>query len=108
MYILNAVKKWYGIAKPQSVEAHYVSEMKDALEEAYDKYIAGIRAASENLRNMEKPADEGGAKLQARGGSSAFNENAVSTAIWEALDHADTGNDNLIKVSSMPQYVESL
>ena len=103
--ILNALKKWYGVAKPQSVEANYVLEMKDALSEAYDKYIAGIRAASENLRNMEKPADEGGAKLQARGGSSAFNENAVSTAIWEALDHADQGYDNLIKVSSMPQYI---
>ena len=33
---------------------NYVSEMKDALSEAYDKYIAGIRAASENLRNLEK------------------------------------------------------
>lgn len=106
--ILNALKKWYGVAKPQSVEANYVLEMKDALSEAYDKYIAGIRAASENLRNMEKPADDGGAKLQARSGSSAFNENAVSTAIWEALDHADKHHDNLIKVSEMPQYVQSL
>ena len=64
--IVNAVKKWYGIAKPQSVEAHYVSEMKDALEGAYDRYIVRIRAASQNLRNMEKAADKGRAKLQAR------------------------------------------
>lgn len=64
--ILNAVKKWYGVAKPQSVEANYVSEMKDALSEAYDRYIAGIRAASENLRNIEKPAVKGGAKFSIR------------------------------------------
>ena len=65
--ILNAVKKWYGVAKPQSVEANYVLEMKDALSEIYDRYIAGIRAASENLRNIEKTADEGGIKNQFRG-----------------------------------------
>jgi len=62
--ILNALKKWYGVAKPQSVEANYVLEMKDALSEAYDKYIAGIRAASENLRNME--TSNNAAKLQGR------------------------------------------
>ena len=73
--ILNAVKKWYGVAKPQSVEANYVLEMKDALSEAYDKYIAGIRAASENLRNMEKPADKGGVRYDLREYSESQKKN---------------------------------
>ena len=87
--ILNAVKKWYGVAKPQSIEANYVLKMKDALSEAYDKYIAGIRAASQNLRNMEKPTNKGGAKLQARYSDTAdilndFNipENKISDYIY--------------------------
>ena len=74
--LMTAVKKWYGMAKPQSVEAKYVSEMKeDALGEAYDKYIAGIRAASQNLRNMEKPADKGGARYDLREYSESQKKN---------------------------------
>ena len=85
--ILNAVKKWYGVAKPQSVEANYVLEMKDALSEIYDKYIAGIRAASENLRNMEKTADKGGAKMQARNSESFVKDKYFDRQIdkWNDL-----------------------
>lgn len=34
-----------------------------------------------------------------------FNEYAIQNALWEAFDHQDEGNDNLIKVSKMPQYI---
>ena len=34
-----------------------------------------------------------------------FSEVAVSTALYDALDHKDSGDDNLIRVSRLPQYV---
>ncbi len=40
--------------------------------------------------------------------NTSFNEYAVSSAIWEALDHMDSGNDNLIKVGKIPNYINSL
>ena len=82
------------MAKPQSVEANYVLEMKDALSEIYDRYIAGIRAASENLRNMEKPADKGGVKLQGRG-STTFNDSDNS----ESKEILRITEENISKVS---------
>lgn len=35
----------------------------------------------------------------------AFSEIAVSTALWEAMDHGDAGHDNLILMSQMPRYI---
>lgn len=35
----------------------------------------------------------------------AFSEIAVSTALWEAMDHGDSGHDNLILMSQMPRYI---
>lgn len=40
------------------------------IEGAYDRYLAGIKAVRERGINIEKPADKGGAKLQARKKSS--------------------------------------
>ena len=40
------------------------------IEGAYDRYLAGIKAVRERGANIEKTADEGGAKLQARKKSS--------------------------------------
>ncbi len=47
-------------------------------------------------------------RFQDRESSQAFNEYSVSTAIWDALDHEDKGDDNLIKVGQMPKYINSL
>ena len=35
----------------------------------------------------------------------AFSEIAVSTALYDALDHGDTRQDNLILMSKMPRYI---
>lgn len=108
--ILNAVKKWYGVAKPQSIEANYVSEMKDALSEAYDKYIAGIRAASENLRNMEK-STEGAPKNMLRDIPSAFDQNIKSVAIMDPVVSL-TGNEfaksNVDLITQVTDYFNSV
>ena len=36
----------------------------------------------------------------------AFSEISVSTALYDALDHNDGGDDNLILMSKMPQFIE--
>ena len=36
----------------------------------------------------------------------AFSEIAVSTALYDALDHKDSGYDNLILMSKMPRFIE--
>ena len=38
----------------------------------------------------------------------AYEEWEVQTALYDALDHADTGFDNLIRVGQMPHYVTNL
>ena len=40
--------------------------------------------------------------------SERYDEHSVQTALWEAFDHNDMGNDNLIKVSKMPNYFVEL
>lgn len=71
--IANAVRRWYNKAvRATSYEAQQTARLGvETVERAHQLWIAGIRAASENLRNMEKPATEGGAKNQFRG----FTEN---------------------------------
>lgn len=40
-----------------------------------------------------------------RDDANVFNEYSIQAALWEAFDHHDMGNDNLIKVSKMPRYI---
>ena len=66
----------------------------DQLETAYDLWIRGIVNASRNLRHMEKPADEGGAKLQGRGSTTFIdNDNSESKEILRITE------ENISKVS---------
>ncbi len=37
-----------------------------------------------------------------------LQEYEVQTALWDAMDHADQGNDNVIKLGRMPRYVRTL
>lgn len=37
-----------------------------------------------------------------------LQEYEVQTALWDAMDHADRGNDNVIKLGRMPRYVRTL
>ena len=74
-------------------------------------------AETEKLIDMMNRALQG-ANVQVRGENAgkqhnvdnapkakAFSEIAVSTALWEAMDHGDAGHDNLILMSQMPRYI---
>lgn len=37
--------------------------------------------------------------------AAAFSKGTISVALWDAFDHKDSGDDNLIRVSKMPRYV---
>lgn len=37
-----------------------------------------------------------------------LQEYEVQTALWDAMDHADRGDDNVIKLGRMPRYVRTL
>lgn len=37
-----------------------------------------------------------------------LQEHEVQTALWDAMDHADRGDDNVIKLGRMPRYVRTL
>ena len=77
-----------------------MNKVENRVQELWDKAVAeGIRAENK---------ESGGVKNDNRNSSSSFNEYSVSSAIWEALDHADKHHDNLIKVGQMPRYIQSL
>lgn len=48
---------------------------------------------------MAKLFDNGGVEL---------NEYEVAGALWDAMDHGDAGDDNLIRIGQMPKYVTNL
>ena len=52
--IVDAVKQWHSVARPQSEEARITMRADvETLENAYDLLIKGIIKSAENLRNME-------------------------------------------------------
>ena len=64
--LIDRIRELYSRFKPTSEIGQMTKAAVKDIEGAFDRYLAGIRAASENLRNMEKPATEGGAKYMAR------------------------------------------
>lgn len=57
-------------------------------------------------KNVEQgEASEKGTRYSEANNSPWFNDYAISGALYEAFDHADSRNDNLIRVSEMPQYI---
>ena len=93
-------------------EAKLLEEKADDLQSIVDKYSAAVKEGikNQNARTAVKSDTEqsGNVQEQGRDNKSSFNKHAVSTAIWEALDHKDMGHDNLIKVGEMPKYIQSL
>ena len=47
-------------------------------------------------------------KYSLKSTETAYEEWEVQTALYDALDHADTGFDNLIRVGQMPHYITNL
>lgn len=87
----------------QALEGHL-----DEMQEAFDKAVLAAREnmAAERAVN-EKAAGEGGEKLQAWDGQT-IQDYEAEAAVRDAMDHADGGYDNLIKVGRMPKFLRNL
>ena len=93
--LISRMKRAYKGALLQSEEARLVRQWDtETLEKAQEMWLEGVTTAAKNLRNMEGTVENRTRAQSRQNNNSAFNENAVSTAIWEALDHADTHHDN--------------
>ena len=73
-----------------------------------------IKSATENIGTFDKAErdirysvdDETDAARQ--NDRQTLQEHEVQTALWDAMDHADRGDDNVIKLGRMPRYVRTL
>ena len=103
---LRAVVDAYKGVQPDSTEGRMVADMKDMIGTLQALYMDALVDASENFdAGAQKitTADSGGVRYQARPGQ--YGRWEVETALWDALDHGDKGQDNLIRVGNMPQFV---
>ena len=88
----------------------YAEEMQQILDNALAGAVRNTEAATENgtaAPNNGTAAPKNGTK-NARRENQQLEEHEVVTALYDALGHADTGNDNVIKVGLMPQFVREL
>ena len=87
--------------------------MVDSLEEMRDRFIDAFSTATENYQaeqavGKENTATEGGVQMMNYSEKQTLQEYEAQTAVYDALDHADAGDDNLIKVSRMPKFIRDL
>lgn len=79
--IVDAVKQWYSVARPQSEEARITMRAGvETLEQAYDLWTKGIIKSAENLRNMERESTD--TKYQGRA-------EAQDTEYLDAVERGD-------------------
>ena len=64
-------------------------------------------AVRETYGEIEKD-DAGKKKYSLKSTETTYEEWEVQTALYDALDHADAGFDNLIRVGPMPHYITNL
>ena len=117
--ILQNIKEWLNDflskQKSNSDEAKLIREFKNRIDEQIKLWDAMLKSSieanqalqnegitGEQLANAQKNTTNKG---DVQNADIEFNEYSVQAALWEAFDHQDMGNDNLIKVSNMPQYI---
>lgn len=112
--MLGRLKKALGIYKnlsPDTIEGNLVTKMKDSISELERLFTEGLADASENFKKTDVSKFETSEGVKYSGASYAnsdFAEYEVQTALYDALDHEDRGDENLISVGRMPQYITNL
>lgn len=95
-------------------EARAMMQYAEEMQQIWDNALAGaVRNAEAATENGTAAADNGTAAANngtknARRENQQLEEHEVVTALYDALDHADAGHDNVIKVGRMPQFVREL
>lgn len=65
--LIDRIRELYSRFKPTSQIGQMTKATVKDIEGAYDRYLAGIKAVRERGTNIEKTADEGGAKYSFAG-----------------------------------------
>ena len=84
-----------------------VQAVMDELETIQEIWDRGLETASGNAA-YRNTATEGGVQMMNYSEKQTLQEYEAQTAVYDALDHADAGDDNLIKVSRMPKFIRDL
>ena len=88
-------------------EARAMMQYAEEMQQIWDNALAGaVRNAEAATENGTAAANNG--TKNARRENQQLEEHEVVTALYDALDHADAGDDNVIKVGRMPQFVREL
>lgn len=88
-------------------EARAMMQYAEEMQQIWDNALAGaVRNAEAATENGTAAANNG--TKNARRENQQLEEHEVVTALYDALDHADAGDDNVIKVGRMPQFVRDL
>ena len=101
------LRKAFTGVEARHTEAKAMMKYADELSRIWDSALAGA------VRNAEAATENGTAApnnetKNARRENQQLEEYEVETALYDALDHADAGHDNVIKVGRMPQFVREL
>lgn len=64
---------------------------------------------SRDAQGSKKAATEGGSSARnSKWDEGQLNEYEVTSALYDALDHKDAGDDNLIRVGEIPLFIQKL
>ena len=93
-------------SRAQGMESAMTQTLK-TLDRLHQMWTEALEDAALNYRAASPETVAKVARGEARySRNNSFNEGTVKAAIYDALDHADKGDDNLIRVSELPAYVE--
>ena len=105
--ILRTVQAFRNV-HPESDEGRIVERMTEIHAQLQQAFAEGLHEGGENYRTdgKENTAHEGGVMYSYH--KPAYEQWEVETALLDAMDHTDAGDDNLIRVGSMPRFVVDL
>lgn len=102
------IKRAYSFLRGMVKELRSRGEESEEARELADIIMPTIKSMDRLLQQGNAKEGVSGEKKYAdtENKAKAFSEIAASTALYDALDHGDAGDDNLILMSKMPRFVE--
>lgn len=76
-----------------------IRKARNAVKDQAETGTRKVQHQANRGERMAKLLDNGGVEL---------NEYEVMGALWDAMDHGDSGNENLIRIGQIPKYVTNL
>ena len=93
--ITSRIKRWFGKLSPDSVRGKIGEQMAAKNQEILDRFVAGVRAASENAAYTKNTTDEGGVRFETR--ETEDGHKYVNIPITDIVGEGITDTDNIGK-----------